>query len=78
MRVHAALANELELVRRSSSGARIWRALADEDEHLGVFEAFGERVGVLDVVVPDFDLMSVQLPEAGKASSACRSSRRES
>ena len=39
-------------------------ALANEHEDLGLAQSLGERVDVLDVIVPDLDIVSRQLREA--------------
>src|SRR5262249_29921534 len=41
-------------------------ALAYKHERLRVAEALGERAGVRDVVVPDFDFVPIELGEAGQ------------
>ena len=78
VRIHAALADEPELVQLVEQRGADLRSLADKDQRFGVFQALGERVGLLDMVIPDFDLMAVQASGNTKASSVCRSSRRES
>jgi hypothetical protein len=64
VRVDAALADEPEL-RQS---AEEWRgdlgALANEHERFGVAQSLGERVDVLDVIVPDLDVVPRQVREA--------------
>jgi len=66
MRVHAALADELQLVQTIEQGSLDLGPFADEDQCLGVLQARRERVYVLDVIVPDFDLVAIQLPKTGK------------
>ena len=39
-------------------------ALANEHERFGLAQSLGERVDVLDVIVPDLDVVSRQLREA--------------
>ena len=66
VRIDAALADELELGQAFEQRCADLRALADQDQHLGVLQAFGQRVEVLDMVVPDRDVVAVELPEAGQ------------
>ena len=66
VRIHAALADQSELVETVEQRSLDLRPLADENECLSVFEALGKRRDVLQMVIPDFDLMRVQLPETGK------------
>jgi hypothetical protein len=40
------------------------RTLTNEHQHLGVVEALGERIDILDVIIPDRHLVSVQLVKA--------------
>jgi len=54
----------LSLGRRSSRGARIFGALADQHQRFGVFQASGQRIDLLDVIVPDLDLVTGQLAKA--------------
>ena len=66
VRIDAALADQLELgqlgeQRRADAGA-----LADQDQRLGVLQPLGQRVGVLEMVVPDRDVVAVELLEAGQ------------
>src|SRR4029453_6626366 len=66
VRIHTALANQSELVQTIEQWSSDVRALTDENECLGIFQPLGKRVDVLDVVIPDLDLMPVQLPETGE------------
>ena len=53
MRIYATLADQLEF-RQSRNQRRAYRgALADQHQRLGVFQALGEFVFILGVVVPD-------------------------
>ena len=49
---------------RSSSGVADLRALADQHQRLGIPQAFRQRIDILDVIVPDGDVVSGQLAEA--------------
>ncbi len=64
VRIDAALTDELEacepLEQRCSNGG----ALADEHQRLRIAQALCERVQLLDVIVPDGDLVAVELGEA--------------
>ena len=64
MRVDAALADEPQRVEALEQRLTDLRALANQHERLRVLEARGERVDVLRVIVPDRDLVSVQLAKA--------------
>ena len=64
VRVDAALADQLELGQPLEQRRADLGALADQDQDFGVLKALGERVDVLDMVVPDRDLVAVQLLEA--------------
>lgn len=46
------------------AASRDARALPDPDQSLGVCQASGEDLLVLDVIGPDFDLVGVELREA--------------
>ena len=47
--------------RRANLGA-----LADQDQRLGVRQPLGQHVDVLGMVVPDRDVVAVQLSKAGQ------------
>ena len=55
----------LSLGRRSSRAAWI-SCVRNEDQAFGIFQARRERVGVLHVVVPDRNLVTLELLEARK------------
>src|SRR5688572_4238209 len=63
MRVDAALAHDLQLREPLDQRRANRRALADEHERFRVLQALGEDIGVLRVVVPDRDVVAVELPE---------------
>ena len=64
MRVNAALAYEPKFVQPVEQWRADLGALAYQHQHLGVTQSFGQRIDFLDVVVPDFDLVTRQLFEA--------------
>jgi hypothetical protein len=66
VRIDAALADEFELGQPFEQRRSNGRALADEHQAFGVLEPRRERVGILHVVVPDRNLVSLELLEAGK------------
>jgi hypothetical protein len=39
--------------------------LADQHQYFGSAQPLGERVGILDVIVPDGDVVALELGEAG-------------
>ena len=49
---------------RSSSGVAYLRTLADQHQRLGIAQPFRQCIDILDVVVPDGDVVSGQLAEA--------------
>ena len=61
VRVDAALAYQLESLQSLQQWLTDLGPLAYQDQHLGVLQSFGERIDFLDVVVPDFDLVTRQL-----------------
>jgi hypothetical protein len=62
--VDAALADEPELRQSAEERRADLGALANEHEHFRVAQSLGERVDVLDVIVPDIDVVPRQLREA--------------
>ena len=66
MRIDAALADELELRQSFEQRRADLRALANEHQRLGIGESRGERIGVLNVIVPDRDLMPGKPVETGQ------------
>src|SRR6266403_1130730 len=64
MGIDAALADQLQLRQPFQQGRADLRALADQHQRLGVAQALGEPVDVLDMVVPDRHLMTGKLAEA--------------
>ena len=64
MRIDAALADELELGQALEQGRADLRALAEQHQRFGVAQSPGQRVGVLHVIVPDRDVVAVELAKA--------------
>ena len=64
--IDAALADELELGQPRQQRRANLGALADEDQRLGVRQALGQDVDVLGMVVPDRDVVAVELSKAGQ------------
>src|SRR5262249_36260821 len=64
VRIDAALADQPEPGQALEQGLPDLRALADQHQRLDVREAPGERVGVLDVVVPHRDIVALEPAEA--------------
>src|SRR5712692_7106216 len=66
VRVDAALADQPEPGQSLDQRRADLRALADQHQDLGVGEALRQRRDVLDVIVPDRDVVSRKLAEAAK------------
>ena len=64
MRVDAALADEPQLRQSTQEWSADLGALANEHERFALAQSLGERVDVLDVIVPDLDVVPRQLREA--------------
>ena len=65
VRIDAALADQPQLRQAFQQRRADLRPLTDQHQRFGVVQPFGQRVGVLDVVVPDRDLVPGQLGETG-------------
>ena len=76
--IDAALADQPEIGQPLEQRRADLGALADQHQRLGRLQPRGQRIHVLHVIVPDRDLVPVELAEAGRASAACRDSRRGS
>jgi hypothetical protein len=63
MWINAALADQFEPGEPFEQGIANFRALADKHNALGLLQARSKRIAVLHVIVPDRDLMAVQLVE---------------
>ena len=64
VRIDAALADQLQLRQPLQQRRADLRALADQHQRFGVAQPLGERIDVLDVIVPDRDVVSRELAEA--------------
>ena len=64
MRVNAALTDEPQGVEAFEQRLTDLRTLANQHENLSVLKARGEGVDILDVIVPDRHLVSVQFAKA--------------
>ena len=60
------MADEFEPGQAIEQGGLDCRAFANEHQAFGIFQARRERVGVLHVVVPDRNLVTLELLEARK------------
>ena len=66
MRIDAALADELQIAQSLEQRRADLGPLPDQHQHLGVAQAMRQRVDVLDVIVPDRDVVALELLEASK------------
>ena len=66
MRVHAALADELQFVQAIEKSGLNPGALADEHQGFCIFEPGRQSVDILNVVVPDCDVVTIQFLETGQ------------
>ena len=64
MRIDAALADQLQLRQLLQQRRADLGALADQHQRLGILQPFRQRVGVLDVIVEDGDVVALELGEA--------------
>ena len=64
MRIDAALADQPQLRQPLQQRRADLRALADQHQRLGVAQPLRQRVDVLDVIVPDRDVVAGELAEA--------------
>jgi hypothetical protein len=64
MGIHAALADQAQLRQAREQRCADLGALANQHQRLGVAQALREPFVVLQVVVPDGDLMALELAEA--------------
>jgi hypothetical protein len=64
MGIDAALADQPQLGQPFQERCADLRSLAEQDQHLGVGEPFGQAVDVLLVVVPDRHLVALELGKA--------------
>src|SRR5215470_4689942 len=68
MRIDAALADEAEIRQALKQRRADFRALADQHQNLGIAQTLGERVDVLDVIVPNRYLVAGEHAEASQRS----------
>jgi len=68
VRVDAALADESQLWQTPEERLSNRGSLPDQDQNFSLLEALGEHLRIIDVVVPDGHLVTVQLAEAGERS----------
>ena len=66
MRIDAALADQPELRQALEQRRADLRAFADQHQRLGVAQALGQGVDILDVIVPDRHVVAGELAEAGQ------------
>lgn len=64
--VHAPLTDQSELVETLEQRRPDLGSLADENYDLGISQALGKRVSLLNMIVPDIDPVPVQFTEAGE------------
>ncbi len=64
VRIDAALTNEPELVQSLEQWRTDLGPLANQHQRFGILQSFCQRIDILDVVVPDLDLVPRQLFEA--------------
>jgi hypothetical protein len=64
VRVDAALADKPELRQSTEQRRADLGALANQHQRVGLAQSLGERVDVLDVIVPHLDIVAQQLREA--------------
>src|SRR5215216_2748309 len=63
MRIDAALADQLQLRQTLQQGVADLRPLADQHQSFGDAQPFRQHIHVLDMIVPDRDVMFVELAE---------------
>ena len=66
MREHAALADEPEAVQPIDQRCTDLRSLANQHQGFRVLQSLGQRIDILHVIVPDFDVVSFELAETGQ------------
>ena len=64
MRVDAALADEPELVQPMQQRRADLGPLAYQHQRFRIPQSFGQRIDILDMIVPDFDFVTCHLFEA--------------
>ena len=64
VRINAALTNEPELAQSMEQRRADLGPLAYQHQHFGIAQSFGQRINILDVIVPDLDFVTCQFFEA--------------
>jgi hypothetical protein len=64
VRINTALTDELKLRQPVQQRRLNFGALADENEAFSVLQALGKQVGVLHVIVPDHNFVTLQFFKA--------------
>ena len=64
VRIDAALTHQPQLRQPLDERPADRRAFADQDQRFGLGQALRERINVVDMIVPDRDLVAVELAEA--------------
>src|SRR5437764_15269161 len=64
MGIDAALADQFQLRQPLQKGVADLRAFADQHQGFGVAQPLRQHVDLLDMIVPDLDVISVKLAEA--------------
>jgi hypothetical protein len=64
VRINTALTDELKLRQPVQQRRLNFGALADENEAFSVLQALGKQVGVLHVIVPDLNFVTLQFFKA--------------
>src|SRR5256885_14400139 len=63
MGIDAALADQLQLWQPLQQGIADLRAFADQHQNFGVAQPFRQHADVLDMIVPDLEVISAELAE---------------
>jgi hypothetical protein len=66
VRVYAALADEFQFVEAVEKWSADLGALPDQYQRFSIFQTLHENIDVLNVVVPDGDVVGCELFETGK------------
>src|SRR5947199_10776775 len=66
MRIDTALADQLQFRQSLQQGFTNLGSLADQHQRFGIAEALRQRVDILDVIVPDRDVMAGELAETAE------------
>jgi len=63
VRVYATLTNQLQFVQAIKERSTNLGPLTYQHERFGIFQALGQRIHILHMVVPDFNVMAIKLLE---------------